>query len=927
MQKIFIVQMTRMGDIVQTLPLIKGLKERNEDCEITLMCIMEPMELIRSSRWVDRLLYVPFDQYKDMLDQNAATSAKLQALFEDIPELNETYDLVINLTHNVPSAAICQKLNGKLKSGRIQTQQDKIRAVGDWAKYLFSVVDNRAQNSFNLVDISIGMGGVHNRPVNDYLEVTALELAKAGELLKSLGRKGRGPLVALQMGANELHRAWPVTSFASLARQLMTHPGIEIVLLGIPKERALGQEFCQLVDFPVINLIGLTKVTEMPALLKSCDILVSNDTGTAHIAAAVGTRVLGLYFSTAYYTETAPYGKDHVIMQVELPCSPCFKREHCESIICKDYLDPEAVHRAAAMMLNGGSIPGFNYPNLSVYQSRFLANHTMIYAPLSSAISDQFQTGFINRVLWEKVLGLDHDMEFIERYLPAVKCLEQRNTKIHRYRRDYDKLKQLFCRALQLAHNVNFEFYRTPLEKDRILSINDQLAATQTDIMASPDSMLKSFHHYELMDLEYTTYADIARQILGKYVKLGGMADSFTAALDEFFFSDEGNGSVLPGIATGSPSPLEALPVNHPSISRPSANGEVLFLGLSSGENFGWGICGDYLRKELSKRQRIISLGDRKDLANRSDIPGEIFHTISAVDFSSLFQARGTQNYGYTFFENELTKAHIEKAEEYGMILAGSTWCKEKLLEKGIQNTEVLIQGVDPELFHPILEEKAQDSFVIFSGGKFELRKGQDLVLRAVKVLQEKYRDILLVNMWFNKWPKTMEPMSLSPYIDFRIEGDSWEDMMNHLCAINGLDAERIHTFSLVPHWQLRSIYRLTDIGVFPNRCEGGTNLMLMEYMACAKPVIASYSTGHKDILTDENALLLKDITSFRMQGKDGDLVADWEEPSLDELIAQIEHAYHHRDEIRRIGSRGGEDLKEYTWSRTAERLLEIISH
>ena len=83
---------------------------------------------------------------------------------------------------------------------------------------------------------------------------------------------------------------------------------------------------------------------------------------------------------------------------------------------------------------------------------------------------------------------------------------------------------------------------------------------------------------------------------------------------------------------------------------------------------------------------------------------------------------------------------------------------------------------------------------------------------------------------------------------------------MNHTYAINGLDPDRIRTCDLIPNEKQREIYRNTDIGIFPNRCEGGTNLVLMEYMACAKPVIASYTSGHKDKVSNDNALLLFNI-------------------------------------------------------------------
>jgi glycosyltransferase involved in cell wall biosynthesis len=289
--------------------------------------------------------------------------------------------------------------------------------------------------------------------------------------------------------------------------------------------------------------------------------------------------------------------------------------------------------------------------------------------------------------------------------------------------------------------------------------------------------------------------------------------------------------------------------------------------------------------------------------------------------------ARGRQNFGYTFFENELTPHSLENAKRYDLILGGSSWCRDRLVERGISNCGVLIQGIDPNLFYPFEEQREEsERFVVFSGGKFELRKGQDLVLKAVKILQDKYPDIWLVNCWYNIWPESMRLMTHSPHIRFQIHPGSWQDLMGRTYAANGLDPERIVTCDLMPPDLQRELYRNTDIGVFPNRCEGGTNLVLMEYMACAKPVIASHTSGHTDVVNEENALLLKQQRDYTIVDPDRKPFARWQESSVDELVAQIEHAYHHRDDTRRRGQKAGKDMQGFTWKRSAERLIELLS-
>ena len=354
---------------------------------------------------------------------------------------------------------------------------------------------------------------------------------------------------------------------------------------------------------------------------------------------------------------------------------------------------------------------------------------------------------------------------------------------------------------------------------------------------------------------------------------------------------------------------------------------ENLYLGLVEGNNYGWGVCSRYLIQELSKLTSCRVLNEADGSAHSGNLEGKLFQSLTGVDFFPMFEhARGRQNFGYTFFEDELTRHSLENAKRYDLILGGSGWCRDRLAERGISNCGVLIQGIDPSLFYPIAEGREEpERFILFSGGKFELRKGQDLVLKAVKILQDKYPDMWLVNCWHNIWPESMRLMTHSPHIRFEMHPGSWQDLMGRTYAANGLDPARIVTCDLMPADLQRELYRNTDIGVFPNRCEGGTNLVLMEYMACGKPVVASYTSGHRDIITEKNALLLKDLKDYHIVGPDRQLVARWQEPSLDELIARIEWAYHRRDEIRRLGRNAGEDLKHLTWEACARQLLSHL--
>ena len=353
---------------------------------------------------------------------------------------------------------------------------------------------------------------------------------------------------------------------------------------------------------------------------------------------------------------------------------------------------------------------------------------------------------------------------------------------------------------------------------------------------------------------------------------------------------------------------------------------DTLYLGLTSGENFGWGVCSKYLKKELSRKINVVNIDENEILIKAGKANGTVFHALNNNDFSGLHPVRGTRNIGYTFFEYELNDAAVKNAINYELVLGGSSWNEQKLRERGVENTGVLIQGVDPELFYPEEKGSNKDLFVIFSGGKFELRKGQDLVLKAIKILQQKYSDIILINAWYNLWPHTMNSMSVSKHINYEYKGETWKNFMVNLCTINEIDGNKVFTLPITPNEKLRDLYASSDIGLFPNRCEGGTNLVLMEYMACGKPVIASYNSGHKDVLTASNSLRLERMHEFKLFDNNKKLIADWEEPDIDEIVAQLEYAYHHREEIKKIGKEAGEDMKNFTWERSADSLFQLLN-
>jgi len=287
----------------------------------------------------------------------------------------------------------------------------------------------------------------------------------------------------------------------------------------------------------------------------------------------------------------------------------------------------------------------------------------------------------------------------------------------------------------------------------------------------------------------------------------------------------------------------------------------------------------------------------------------------------------GTNAIGIAFNLKIFEDAVPRLRDGLAYIAAGSEWSKELFLSHGIRAIAAP-QGIDHALFHDKFADKTlpDDHFLIYSGGKFEFRKGQDYVIRALSHMQQTYKDVWLVAQWFNPWLYSYNSMSRSNTITFApaesLSHQEYEREMAKIFTENGLDPGRVILAPNTPQSLAPILIRETDIGIFPNRIEGGTNLMLMEYMACGKPAIATAHTGHLDVVDEAWALTLKNNTPVHVTHDHPAGFDSWFEADIDELIAHLEWAYNNRNAARRMGLRAATQMKKFTWKDCAHRIV-----
>jgi glycosyltransferase involved in cell wall biosynthesis len=382
--------------------------------------------------------------------------------------------------------------------------------------------------------------------------------------------------------------------------------------------------------------------------------------------------------------------------------------------------------------------------------------------------------------------------------------------------------------------------------------------------------------------------------------------------------------------------------------------GEILYLALPLGTTHSWGVCGRYVTRELSRMAPVCLVtdrleaglvGDELELAalrgllappeiqagRAADVESPVLQSVPGPDLAPLRpRLRGRRNVGYAFFEQTTFQpSSIETARTlYDVLATGSSWCTEILRQHGLSEVRTIVQGVDPTIFRPVPggREFFGDRFVVFSGGKFALRRGQDLAIAAFKVLQERHEDVLLVTSWFNPVPAGVRTMRASPYIHFEAPAGAVEHrtLIEGVLAANGVDATRAVHLGPLPNAAMARVYRNSDVGLFPSRCEGGTNLVMMEYMACGRTAIATFGSGHKDVLTDENSLPLRRLRQATVRDGD-DAPKVWHDAELEDVVEKLEWAYQNRERLAVLGARAAQDMTRFTWASTARAFLELL--
>jgi len=348
---ILVIRMHRFGDILQLSPMLQGLKKKYSDCRITFFTGSELSGLLADNPDVDEVISIPEKKYRYYLKNKPEYYARIyNEMYELVSDLKgRRYQMIIN-RHYEFGGILANLIGAEQTLGQIFSPECGSFLNDPVSTQLYdTILTNRKSNRRNLADWACQIAGLQPGSGKMYFPVPEIDLFMAERLLSEHGANN-DPLIAVQIGAAKSFRQWGADNYFHIIKWLIESKGKKVVLLGSEDEKGeavsirlrLGKS-----NQYVIDLIGKTDFKTLGGILKKCRKLITGDTGTMHMSAAVGTPVIALFYGTAFPWETGPYGTGHLVLYADEKCAPCFHPEDCISgHSCRNSITPEHVCKA-----------------------------------------------------------------------------------------------------------------------------------------------------------------------------------------------------------------------------------------------------------------------------------------------------------------------------------------------------------------------------------------------------------------------------------------------------------------------------------------------------------------------------------------------------------------------------------------------------
>ncbi len=334
--RLLVIKPSSLGDIVHALPTLAALRRRFPSARIAWLVKREWAAVLEGNPHLDGVLALDLSP-KGWLSAIRAVRAG-------------RFDTVVDLQGLLRSALL-----GWISGAPARIGFANGREGSPWfytERVPVPSPSMHAVDRYLLTAQYLGADPGEVKPSDFSLPHDAQAEARVEVLLAAGDVQAGATLVAMNPSARWNTKRWPLESFAAVGDRLQQDGAARVVLIGGHDERHVGMKVMRAMRTVPIDLIGQTTLKELIVLLRRARLLVTNDSGPMHLAAAVGTPVIALFGPTDP-ARTGPYGAGHTVLRSGVPCSPCFSRR-CTNAIeleCLTSIRPENVIEAAMRLL------------------------------------------------------------------------------------------------------------------------------------------------------------------------------------------------------------------------------------------------------------------------------------------------------------------------------------------------------------------------------------------------------------------------------------------------------------------------------------------------------------------------------------------------------------------------------------------------
>ena len=340
-ERIAVIKPSALGDVVQTLPLLECLKSVFPGSHISWVINRELKSLLAAHPDIDDLL---------VFDRRGSWRNSME-LWQGLRR--GRFDLVLDLQGLLRTALMTWATQAPFRIG-LETAREGSAAA---CHLLIPDTGREVPAHERYWRVATWLSPLSPQPISHTapripVPVDFEDLNWAQTQLVNLPR----PLLAIHAGAKWVTKRWPAAKFGLVARMFLARTGGTLLLVGGPDDAPLAAEMIEhLDDTPrpprYLNLAGRTSLPRLAAVLAQSDLLLSNDSGPLHLAAAQGTPVVGLYTCTSEKL-SGPAGTGHRLLSAPVPCAASYRKQcshtgdlhHC----CFDSILVEQVWAAVA---------------------------------------------------------------------------------------------------------------------------------------------------------------------------------------------------------------------------------------------------------------------------------------------------------------------------------------------------------------------------------------------------------------------------------------------------------------------------------------------------------------------------------------------------------------------------------------------------